>query len=107
MGCLPSDNTSAHWPVGAMILVYAFVYNSTIGLVCCSLVSETPSTRLRAKTVVIVRVVSNAISIVNGIIILNKQALNCESKTGFFWASGGLRTAPQMKVCSANLEEEI
>jgi len=52
-------------------------------------------------------VVSNAISIVNGIIILNKQALNCESKTGFFWASGGLRTAPQMKVCSANLEEEI
>lgn len=38
--------------VGALLLIYTAVYDATVGPVCYTLVSEIPSTRLRAKTVV-------------------------------------------------------
>ncbi|GAA6041812.1 hypothetical protein JCM8097_007173 [Rhodosporidiobolus ruineniae] len=89
MGCVPRDNTSASWAVGAMLLVYTFCYDATIGPVCYCLVSEVSSTRLRAKTVVIARVVYNVAGILSAVIMpyfLNTTELNWGAKTGFFWA---------------------
>ncbi|BGP23453.1 hypothetical protein JCM10295v2_002349 [Rhodotorula toruloides] len=90
MGSLPSSNTSAQAAIGAMLLIYTAVYDSTVGPVCCNcLVAEISSTRLRAKTVVIARIAYNIIGIVNGIIMpyfLNTTALNWGAKTGYFWA---------------------
>ncbi|BGP40928.1 hypothetical protein JCM10449v2_004893 [Rhodotorula kratochvilovae] len=87
MGCITSNG--AQWAVGAMLLVYTFFYDATIGPVCYTLVAEIPSTRLRPKTVVIARILYNAMSIVTGIIMpyfLNTDQLNWGAKTGFFWA---------------------
>lgn len=86
-----SDNEAASWATGSMLLVYTFFYDSTVGPVCYSLVSELPSTRLRTKTVVLARNLYNIFSIVNGVIIpymLNPTAWNWRGKAGFFW--GGL-----------------
>ncbi|CDM36423.1 hypothetical protein DTO006G1_9520 [Penicillium roqueforti] len=83
--------TSLSWATGSMLLVYTFVYDSTIGPVCFSLVSEMPSSRLRTKTVVLARNVYNVLNLVTGIIIpymLNVDAWNWRGKSGFFW--GGL-----------------
>lgn len=43
MGCIPSTNTSAQAAIGAMLLIYTAVYDSTVGPVCC----EFPSFRTR------------------------------------------------------------
>jgi SP family general alpha glucoside:H+ symporter-like MFS transporter len=81
-------NAAASWATGSMLLVYTFIYDSTVGPVCYSLVSELSSTRLRTKTVVLARNSYNMLSIVNNVIIpymLNPQAWNWAGKAGFFW----------------------
>ncbi|KAJ5343664.1 uncharacterized protein N7506_003488 [Penicillium brevicompactum] len=87
-----APSTSAiSWATGSMLLVYTFVYDSTVGPVCFSLVSEIPSSRLRIKSVVLARNVYNVLNLVTGIIIpymLNVDAWNWRGKSGFFW--GGL-----------------
>ncbi|KFY73904.1 hypothetical protein V499_06034 [Pseudogymnoascus sp. VKM F-103] len=85
-----TENASASWATGSMLLVYTFVYDSTVGPVCYSLVSELSSTRLRTKTVVLARNTYNMLSIVNNVIIpymLNPTAWNWAGKAGFFWGS--------------------
>ncbi|CAI7664481.1 unnamed protein product [Penicillium glandicola] len=78
------------WATGSMLLVYTFVYDSTVGPVTFSLVSEIPSSRLRTKSVVLARNLYNVINLVTGIIIpymLNVDAWNWRGKSGFFWAA--------------------
>jgi SP family general alpha glucoside:H+ symporter-like MFS transporter len=83
------NNSGASWAIGSMLLVYTFIYDSTVGPVCYSLVSELSSTRLRTKTIVLSRNAYNVFSIVNAIIfpyMLNPTAWNWRGKAGFFWA---------------------
>jgi SP family general alpha glucoside:H+ symporter-like MFS transporter len=85
----PQNNEAASWATGSMLLVYTFLYDSTVGPVVYSLVSELSSTRLRAKSVVLARNLYNMFSIVNGIVfpyMLNPTAWDWRGKTGFFWA---------------------
>jgi SP family general alpha glucoside:H+ symporter-like MFS transporter len=88
---IPPATDALSWTTGSMLLVYTFIYDSTIGPVCFSLVSEMPSSRLRTKTVVLARNTYNILNLVTGIIIpymLNVEAWNWKGKSGFFW--GGL-----------------
>ncbi|KAK9350081.1 putative sugar transporter [Lipomyces doorenjongii] len=85
----PSSNKGASWGIGSMLLVFTLVYDSTVGPVLYSLVSELPSTRLRSKTIVLARNTYLVTGIVNGIItpyMLNPTAWNWRGKAGFFWA---------------------
>ncbi|ORY26959.1 putative trehalose transport-related protein [Naematelia encephala] len=89
MGFLPKTNTGAQWAIGSMLLIYTALYDGTVGPVCYCLVAEVSSTRLRAKTVVISRIVYNIFGIVNGIFMpymLNPLKLDWGAKTGWFWA---------------------
>ena len=89
MGFISQDNLGAQWAIGALLLAYTALYDSSVGPVCYSLVAEISSTRLRAKTVVIARIVYNIFGIINAIIMpyfLNTDALNWGGKTGLFWA---------------------
>ncbi|KAJ0418867.1 general substrate transporter [Aspergillus carlsbadensis] len=88
---IPASTSALSWATGSLLLVYTFIYDSTVGPVCFSLVSEMPSTRLRTKTVVLARNTYNILNLVTGIIIpymLNVDAWNWRGKSGFFW--GGL-----------------
>ncbi|RYP48651.1 hypothetical protein DL768_005495 [Monosporascus sp. mg162] len=80
-------NEKASWATGSMLLVFAFIYDGTVGPVCFSLVSEMPSTRLRNKTTVLARNLYNVVNITNGIIpyMLNPTAWDWGGKAGFFW----------------------
>ena len=86
----PKRNTGAQWGIGAMLLIFTFVYDSTVGPVCYSLVAEMPSTRLRQKTVVLARNFYNIASIIGNVLtprMLNPGAWNWGAKSGFFWAA--------------------
>ncbi|KAL4866611.1 hypothetical protein BDV12DRAFT_172561 [Aspergillus spectabilis] len=88
---IPPATSALSWATGSMLLVYTFIYDSTVGPVCFSLVAEMPSSRLRTKTVVLARNMYNILNLVTGIIIpymLNVDAWNWRGKSGFFW--GGL-----------------
>ena len=77
LGVAPHDNAGVQWAIGAMILIYTFTYDATVGPICYSLVAEIPSTRLRNKTVVLARVVYNTTGPVAN--ILTPHMLNPES----------------------------
>ncbi|KAK9423814.1 putative Major facilitator superfamily (MFS) profile domain-containing protein [Seiridium unicorne] len=88
-GLAGRSNIGAQWAIGSMILVYTFVYDSTVGPVCYALVAEIPSTRLKTKSVVLARNSYNITGIVNNVItplMINPTAWNWGAKSGFFWA---------------------
>jgi SP family general alpha glucoside:H+ symporter-like MFS transporter len=88
-GLASKDNTGAQWAIGAMLLIFTFVYDSSVGPVCYSLVAEMPSTRLRQKSVVLARNAYNIASIIGNILtprMLNPSAWNWGAKSAFFWA---------------------
>ena len=79
LGWVSTSSTGAQYTIGAMLLLYTAIYDSTLGPVCYCLVAEISSTRLRAKTVVIARVIYNIFGIINSIIMpyfLNPGELN-------------------------------
>lgn len=90
-GCLgiPSASTGLSWAVAAMMVIFTFVYDMTVGPVCYALVPEMPASRLRTRTVVLGRNLYNIINIIMNIIIpymLNPSAWNWKAKAGYFYA---------------------
>lgn len=83
------DNKVTGWVIGSLLVLYTLIYDSTVGPITYSLVSEIPSTRLKNKTVVLARNLFNLAGIINYIIVpymLNPTAWNWGGKSGFFWA---------------------
>ena len=90
VGCLSFGKTKASvWAIGAMLIVFTFVYDFTVGPVTYSLVSELSSTRLKAKTIVLARAAYNASNIFVNVMTnyqLGSTAWNWGARTAFFWA---------------------
>jgi len=88
LGLADQSSDSVGWAIGSMLMIFTFVYDMTVGPVCYSLVAEIPSTRLKAKTVVLARNFYNIAGIINNVItprMLNPLAWNWGAKSGFFW----------------------
>lgn len=86
---LAQNNHSAQWAIGSMLLIFTFIYDLTVGPVCYSLVAEIPSTRLKAKTIVLSRNFYNIGGIVVNVLtnyMLTPTAWNWGAYSGFFWA---------------------
>lgn len=83
------DSVWSSWTLGSLVILLTFVYDTTIGPVCYSLVAEIPSTRLRVKTVVLARVAYNLAGLVANVLMpkmLNPTAWNWKGKVCFLWA---------------------
>ncbi|KAH0600391.1 hypothetical protein MHUMG1_01387 [Metarhizium humberi] len=94
VGCLSfsADNNSV-WAIGAMLIIFTFVYDFTVGPVTYSLVSELSSTRLKNKTIVLARAAYNASNIFVNVMTnyqLSSTAWNWGARTAFFWAGSCL-----------------
>ncbi|KAL2672120.1 hypothetical protein Neosp_012818 [[Neocosmospora] mangrovei] len=89
------DNGSV-WAIGAMLIVFTFVYDFTVGPVTYSLISELSSTRLKAKTIVMARAAYNASNIFVNVMTnyqLSSTAWNWGARTAYFWAGTCLVSA--------------
>ncbi|CAN6642482.1 general alpha-glucoside permease [Trichomonascus vanleenenianus] len=85
----PASNGSAPWATAVLQLVIVYIYDSSVGPVCYSLISEMSSTRLRSKTISLARDAYNVWGIVNSIIypyMLNPTAGNWKGKIGYLQA---------------------
>ena len=89
-GLLPPSNNASRWAIGSLLVVFIFIYQSTVGPITYCLVAEIPSSRLRQKSVALARNVFNISSIVCNILTtqqLNVSAWNWGAKAGFFCAA--------------------
>ncbi|KAL6708197.1 hypothetical protein ACN47E_003381 [Coniothyrium glycines] len=88
LGVIPQQDKGPIWATGGLMMLFMFVYTSCLGPVAYAIVSETPSSRLRNKTVAIARIFLNlfnfAASWLNPAII-NPTAWNLGGKGGFIW----------------------
>ncbi|KAI0513104.1 general alpha-glucoside permease [Xylaria bambusicola] len=88
---IPSPTTTAEaWAAGTLVLLLSATANFSIGPVVYTIVSEVPSTRLRAKSIILARNAYNAINIAFVNVVsyrqLSPDEWNWGLKSGFFWA---------------------
>lgn len=83
-----SKESGSKWGQAALCLLWLFVYSSTIGPICYTIISETSSLRLRAKSVCLSRNVYNIAQIIANVIepyLINPTEANLKGKTAYFW----------------------
>jgi MFS transporter, SP family, general alpha glucoside:H+ symporter len=78
------------WAAGSMVILLSAVASFSVGPVVYTIVSEIPSTRLRAKSIILARNAYNAINIAFVNVVsyrqLNPAGWNWGPKAAFFWA---------------------
>lgn len=90
MGIPSNAPAGISYASAAMMLIFVFTYDLTVGPVGYCLVSEIPSTRLRIKSAVLARNAYNVATIIANFLnppILNPTAWNLRGKGGFIWAA--------------------
>ncbi|KAF3045457.1 hypothetical protein E8E12_005672 [Didymella heteroderae] len=91
LGSVPSvGNKDPIWATGALMMTYMFVYNACLGPVAYAVVGETPSSRLRNKTVAIARIFLNLFNFGGSWLnpaIINPTAWGLGGKGGYIWFS--------------------
>jgi MFS transporter, SP family, general alpha glucoside:H+ symporter len=86
---LPEDRDAASLATGSIMLVWAMIYQLTVGTVCYSLVAEISTRRLQIKTVAIGRVCYAIVAIICNTLtpyMLNPSEWDWGNYAGFFWA---------------------
>ncbi|KAF5576109.1 major facilitator superfamily transporter [Fusarium pseudocircinatum] len=89
LGFVDRSNSGASWAIGSLLGFYTFMYDMAIGPVCYTIVAEIPSTRLKAKTIVLARNFNNMAGLINNALMprmLGQNSWNWGAKTGLFWA---------------------
>lgn len=90
LGLAPaSHRDQAALATGSIMIIWAAVYQLTVGTVCYSLVAELSSRRLQIKTIVLGRNLYNIVGIICSVLtpyMLNPSAWNWGNYAGFFWA---------------------
>ncbi|KAI8650734.1 MFS domain-containing protein [Fusarium keratoplasticum] len=90
LGFADSSKPGPSWAVGSLLIFYTFIYDMAVGPVCYTIVAEIPSTRLKAKTIVLARNFNNMAGLVNNTLMprmLGVNSWNWGAKTGLFWAA--------------------
>lgn len=86
---LVSDRRTASFATGTLMLIWALIYQLTVGTICYTLVAELSTRRLQIKTVVLGRAAYNVIGILCAVLtpyMVNPSAWNWGNYTAFFWA---------------------
>ncbi|KAH8827910.1 maltose permease [Flagelloscypha sp. PMI_526] len=76
--------------IGGLLILLNFVYNSTLGPLCYTIIGEIPSTRLRQKSIALSRIAYQTVNIICGIInprMLAIDSWNWGAKSGIFWGT--------------------
>lgn len=84
-----TGDTNAKWGQSALVMIFVFTYDFTIGPLTYCIVGEVSSSRLRSKSVGLARNAYNIVSIVGGVLntyFMNPTAWNLGPKSAFFWA---------------------
>lgn len=90
LGFADPSKPGPSWAVGSLLIFYTFIYDMAVGPICYTIVAEIPSTRLKAKTIVLARNFNNMAGLINNTLMprmLGVNSWNWGAKTGLFWAA--------------------
>jgi SP family general alpha glucoside:H+ symporter-like MFS transporter len=88
LSVLEINSTQSGLVIGALLLIFTFAYNATIGPITYSIVAELPSTRLKAKTINLARTAYLISALVNNAIttpLLNPTGANLGAKIAWIF----------------------
>jgi SP family general alpha glucoside:H+ symporter-like MFS transporter len=88
-----SPSNDAVWAIGALLIIFTFVYDFTVGPVTYCLISELSSTRLKTKTIVLARAAYNASNIFVNVMTnyqLSSTSWNWGARAAYFWGGSCL-----------------
>ena len=91
-----SESGGAKWGQAAMCLVWLFTYSVTLGPITFTIISETSSIQLRAKSVCLARNVYNIAQIIANVIepyLINPTEADLKGRTAYFWFATATLTA--------------
>ena len=91
LDCVPGRPSGAIWAESALMLVWNFFYDMSVGPVCFVLLSECSATRVRSKTIAAATAAQGVLGVAMTIAIpymINPAQANMQGKLGFFF--GGL-----------------
>lgn len=94
LDCIPGRPAKAIWAESALMLVWNFFYDISIGPICFVLLSECSATRVRSKTIATATAAQALLGIIMTVAIpymINPDEANMQGKLGFFF--GGLAAA--------------
>ncbi|KAK6080392.1 General alpha-glucoside permease 8 [Seiridium cupressi] len=83
------SNAAANWAMAILLVVYIIIYDLSVGPCCYSIVTEIPSSKLRAPTVALARICYNLCGIFSVVInplMLTSSAWNWGPKAALFWS---------------------
>jgi SP family general alpha glucoside:H+ symporter-like MFS transporter len=95
MGFYLDSSKAVSWITAVLLVLFAIVYNFTVGPVCYTIVAETPSTRMKAATNSIARGIYIAVSIGNLFLVPNllepkPQGWGLGTRAALVWAGTSL-----------------
>jgi hypothetical protein len=91
LDCIPGRPSGAIWTESALMLIWNFFYDISIGPICFVLLAECSATRVRSKTIAAATAAQGLLGIVMTVAIpymINPDEANLQGKLGFFF--GGL-----------------
>ena len=94
LDCVPGRPNGAIWAESALLMVWNFVYDATIGPVVYILLSECSATRVRSQTIAAATAAQALMGIIMNVAIpymISPEEANMQGKLGFFF--GGIATA--------------
>lgn len=83
-----SEQSGSKWAQAALCILWLLIWSATIGPVCYTIVSETSSLSLRAKSVCFSRNIYNITQIIANVIepyLINPTEANLKGGTAYFW----------------------
>jgi len=93
LDCIPNRPHGVQWAESALMLVWNFCYDLSVGPICFIIISEVSATRVRSKSIAIATAAQAIFGIVMTVGIpytINPDAGNWGGKLGFFFGGLGL-----------------
>lgn len=91
LDCIPSRPQGVEWAESALMIVWNFAYDLSVGPICFIIISEASATRVRSKSIAVATAAQAVVGIVMTVAIpymINPDEANMQGKLGFFF--GGL-----------------
>ncbi|CAN8099925.1 unnamed protein product [Discula destructiva] len=91
LDCIPNRPNGVEWAESALMIVWNFAYDLSVGPICFIIISEVSATRVRSQSIAVATAAQAIIGIAMTVAIpymINPDQANMQGKLGFFF--GGL-----------------
>ncbi|KAF3760013.1 putative maltose permease [Cryphonectria parasitica EP155] len=93
LDCIPGRPSGVEWAESALMIIWNFAYDLSVGPICFIIISEASATRVRSKSIAVATAAQAVLGIAMTVAIpymINPDEANMQGKLGFFFGGLGL-----------------